>query len=242
MSKEELWNKTKEAEAEYKKLFKHCNDCHGNFNDDCRDCGFLDKRENAHKKFESYKKELKDKYNLDYDGFKKLSKALKGDTIYDDLVESQKNNLKLYTQADLDKKDKEIENLKNKYLYLQADLENIKKQYNKRISDINKYEGENIFEDLIEIFDDLEFSKDDDIDILNCYNKITKLLNKYGVYLIYKDNERPIFYNPETDEAITSVSCNDKNLDNSIYKVYKKGFYYKDKILRFEKVIVNKYE
>ena len=34
----------------------------------------------------------------------------------------------------------------------------------------------------------------------------------------------------------------DKNLDNSINKVYKKGFKFKDKILRFEKVIVNKYE
>lgn len=146
----------------------------------------------------------------------------------------------------LEKKNELLENkIKEeeiKYKYLLADLDNIKKRYNKQLEDKSKYEGENIFEDLIEIFDDLEFSCCDDIDILNCYNKITKLLNKYGVYLMYKDNERPIFYNPKTDEAINSISCNDKSLDNSIYKVYKKGFYFKDKVLRFEKVIVNKYK
>ena len=71
---------------------------------------------------------------------------------------------------------------------------------------------------------------------------MTKLLNKYGVYLIYEEDKRPIYFNSEYDEAISSVKTDDIKLDNSINKVYKKGFKFKDKILRFEKVIVNKYE
>ena len=67
-----------------------------------------------------------------------------------------------------------------------------------------------------------------------------KVLNKYDVRLIYED-ERPVFFNPEYDEAITSIPTNDSKLDNSIHEVYQKGFFYKDKVLRYEKVIVNKY-
>lgn len=239
MNKKELWNKCKELEDKYYSICDNCGP--GNGCDDCRDCDKGDEKEKIYKELSSIKRELKDKYNLDYDGFKKLSNALKKDDIYNDWKESQKNNLKLYTQADLKNKDEQIEEWKNKYLYLQADLENIKKRYNKQLEDKSKYEGENIFKDLLEIFDNLDYSKMDDIDILNTYNSLLKLLGKYEVKLIYED-ERPVFFNSEYDEAITSVKTDDPKLDNSIYKIYKKGFFFKDKILRFEKVIVNKYE
>jgi len=144
-------------------------------------------------------------------------------------------------QNDLEKNIKELEEWKNKYLYLQADLENIKKRYNIQIDNITKYEGENIFKDLLEVFDNLDYSVNDDIDILNTYNSLLKLFKKYGVELIYKD-ERPIFFNQEYDEAIASVNTDDPALDNSINKIYKRGFFFKDKILRFEKVMVNKYK
>lgn len=134
----------------------------------------------------------------------------------------------------------ELKDLKNKYLYLQADLENVKRRYNTQIADIKKYEGENIFKDLLEIFDNLDYSANDDIDILNTYNLLLKLFDKYDIRLIYND-ERPIFFNSEYDEAVISVETDDPNLDNSINKVYKKGFFFKDKVLRFEKVIINKY-
>ena len=135
----------------------------------------------------------------------------------------------------------ELDLQKSKYLYLQADLENIKKRYNKQIADIRKYEGESLIKDLLEILDQLEYSINDDIDVLNTYNSLLKILEKYGVELIYK-GERPVFFNSEYDEAITSVITNDPKLDNSINNVYKKGYKFKDKILRYEKVIVNKYE
>lgn len=146
------------------------------------------------------------------------------------------------TKEHSSKKDEEIQELKNKYLYLQADLENVRRRYNKQIEDIRKYEGEDIFKDFLDIFDNLDFSVNDDIDILNTYNSLLKIFNKYDVRLIYNDeDERPVFFNPEYDEAISSVKTDDPKLDNSINKVYKKGFFFKDKVLRFEKVIVNKY-
>ena len=152
----------------------------------------------------------------------------------------EKTIIKDDIQNDLEEKDKEIEELKNKYLYLQADLENVKRRYNKQIEDLMKYEGESIFVKLIQVLDTMEYSIGDCIDCLNNYNVLINLLNNFGVHQIYKD-ERPIFFNSDYDEAVTSVETNDPNLDNSINKVYQKGYFYKDKILRFEKVIVNKY-
>jgi len=235
----ELWNKCKELEDKYYSICDGCGP--GNGCDDCRDCDKGDEKSKIYRELSSIKKEIKEKYNLDYDSFKELTKELKKDDIYSDWQESQKNNLKLYTQEDLEKKEEEIESWKNKYFYLQADLENIRKRYNKQIEDLKKYEGENILNDLLEIFDNLDYSVNDDIDILNTYNALLKLFMKYEIELIYEE-ERPIFFNSEYDEAIASVTTTDPSLDNSIHKVYKKGFLYKDKILRYEKVIVNKFE
>ena len=144
-------------------------------------------------------------------------------------------------QIDQDK-DEEIQNLKNKYLYLQADLENIKKRYNKQISDLIKYEGENIFKEIIEFIDFIQLQIDnyqDDQRLLDIKNRMLSLLNMFEVKPIYE--ERPMYFNDQYDEAILSKECNDKTLDNSIESVYKSGWLFKDKILRYEQVVVNKY-
>ena len=142
-----------------------------------------------------------------------------------------------------------LQESENKYKYLLADLDNIKKRYNKQLEDKSKYEGEKILFDLLEIYDNLdiasEYDNEESIHGKTNYNLIQKklldILNKYGVELIYKE-ERPAYFNLEYDEAIFSQICNDKTLDNSIVNVYQKGFLFKDKVLRFEKVIINKYE
>lgn len=225
----ELKTKISNLEQEYNKIQK--DNCHNiscydlSCDRDCENCEINMTLGQLYGELLEAKEELKTKYNIDYD---KLNK----EPIKE--ISTQENNVD---------KDNLVEEWKNKYLYLQADLENIKKRYNKQLEDKSKYEGENIFKDLLEIFDNLDYSKMDDIDILNTYNALLKLFGKYEVKLIYEDeNERPVFFNSEYDEAITSVPTDDPNLDNSINKVYKRGFFFKDKVLRFEKVIVNKYE
>ena len=139
--------------------------------------------------------------------------------------------------------DEVINEWKNKYLYLQADLENIKKRYNKQIADIRKYEGENIFKELITFVDFLQLQIDnncEDQKLVEMKSKMLLLLNTFGVNPIYE--ERPMYFNDKYDEAVLSQDCNDKTLDNSIESVYKQGWMFKDKILRYEQVVVNKYK
>ena len=212
MSKKEILNKIKELEKQYDDIEKE--NCHNSSCDgDCSNCGVNMDRGEIYGQILKLKEELKNK---------------------------DKSN----TQIELENKEKELEEQKSKYLYLQADLENIRKRYNKQIEDMRKYEGENIFKELITFVDYLDYKIDNDLCNIdrtnNIKNEALKVLKKFDVRLIYED-ERPVFFNPEYDEAITSIPTNDSKLDNSIHEVYQKGFFYKDKVLRYEKVIVNKY-
>ena len=152
-------------------------------------------------------------------------------------------NIEIKSLQEDNHESQEIDEWKNKYLYLQADLENIKKRYNKQISDLRKYEGENIFKELIEFIDFIELQINNTKEnqrLLEIKSKILSLLNIFDVHPIYK--ERPMYFNEQYDEAILSKDCNDKTLDNSIESIYKQGWMFKDKVLRYEQVVVNKYK
>lgn len=152
------------------------------------------------------------------------------------------------TEVDLLKT--ELEEWKTKYAYLLADLENTKKRYNKMLTDSYKYKEENFFKDLLSILDDFDnirkFINDDTEDsdkkaILLVHTKLFELLKKYDLTKIYEENH-PVFFNDEYDEAIFKIDVEDKELDNTIAEVAKFGYKYKDKILRYEQVVVNKFK
>ncbi len=146
--------------------------------------------------------------------------------------------------AQLNEAKKEVEDWENKYKYLLADLMNTKKRYQKIIDDTKKYKEESIANDLIEIIDDferlLQNLKDDGAEII--YNKFVNLLSKYDIKPIYTEEDKNVFFNPEYDEAISIINVDDDALDNTIQNIVQKGYFYKDKVLRYQKVIVNKYK
>lgn len=156
-------------------------------------------------------------------------------------LKEENENLKM-KQFELEHKLSETE---KKYLYLLADLENIKKRYNKQIDFFKKYEGENVLKEVIEFVDYLRLKiintdNEHNEQLRDIENQVYKLLNMFDVKPIYE--VRPAYFNNEYDEAIISKECDDKNLDNSIDSVYKQGYYFKDKILRYEQVVVNKFK
>ena len=235
-------------EEEYNKWVDHCRKCGGNFDDDCRDCKDWDEKFKLSNSLKWLKEEYKRKYGVDYDmnksnkqSNKEVKNCLGNEKTKEKEIQDKDNKIK-----ELESKLQESE---NKYKYLLADLENIKKRYNKQLEDKTKYEGELILKNLLSIYDNIEMASkyNNEKSIVGKVNydmtrkQLLELLNTYGVELIYKE-ERPAYFNPEYDEAIFSQVCDDKTLDNSIVNVYQKGFFFKDKILRYEKVIVNKYE
>ena len=186
-----------------------------------------------------------------------LSKVIDSSVI-DNAIDSSNISIQ-YTEEDIKKIEEENESLKSKvfelenklsesekkYLYLLADLENIKKRYNTQILDFKKYEGENVLKDVIEFLDYLKLkivNTDNEHNgrLIEIENQVYKLLNIFDVKPIYEI--RPVYFNDEYDEAVFSIDTDDKDLDNSIASVLKQGFKFKDKILRYEQVSVNKFK
>lgn len=131
-----------------------------------------------------------------------------------------------------------------KYLYLAADMQNVKKRYSKQLSNLTTYANENICKDLLSVIDTLELELKHNYNerFESLYNSILVILNKYGVTQIYPDDERPMLFHGDTDNAVTALPTTDSIADNTIVDVIKKGYKYKDKILRYEDVIVYKFE
>lgn len=247
-----------ELEKQLKALYDSCNKCGGNFNDDCRDCKQLDERIALRNKIDKEKENL----NKALENLRKIP----GGDIYDDMQANAKQHnkqVKKYLEnenkrkqeiQDKDNKIKELESKlqesENKYKYLLADLDNIKKRYNKQLEDKSKYEGETIFKDIISnVCDDFDYlfkyNEGNTLDRTNIeviYRRLLNVLENHGITPLYREYNRPAMFNNETDDAVSQVPTKDKTLDNSINNVIKKGYKFKDKILRFEQVLINKYE
>lgn len=133
-----------------------------------------------------------------------------------------------------------------KYLYLAAEMENMRKRFNKQLSNVVEYGKEEIFLDIITQLDNLllnEKHTDNDDErnrMRTIINGFYTMLKKYNVEPLYSLNKRDMYFNPDTDNAVTFLPTDDTVLDNSIADVMKKGYKYKDKILRYEDVIIYK--
>lgn len=133
-----------------------------------------------------------------------------------------------------------------KYLYLAADMENMKKRFNKQLSTLVEYGKEEIFLDVISEIDNLILNEkytdneDERIRMRTIINSFYTMLKKHNVEPLYSLIKRDMYFNPDTDNAVTSLPTDESVLDNSIVDVMKKGYKYKDRILRYEDVIIYK--
>lgn len=133
-----------------------------------------------------------------------------------------------------------------KYLYLAAEMENMRKRFNKQLSNVVEYGKEEIFLDIITQLDNLLLNEkhtdneDERNRMRTIINGFYTMLKKYNVEPLYSLNKRDMYFNPDTDNAVTFLPTDDTVLDNSIADVMKKGYKYKDKILRYEDVIIYK--
>lgn len=146
------------------------------------------------------------------------------------------------TNNQIEELESKVKDWESKYKYLLADLDNTKKRYNKIIDNLSKYNGETILIDLLSIVDYIEMAQQytDNTNYDFIYKSLQNVFQKNNVELIY-NQERPVFFDGKYDDAIYTVETDDKNLDNTINQVLKKGYLYKDKVLRYEQVSINKY-
>lgn len=136
---------------------------------------------------------------------------------------------------------------KTKYLYLLAELDNTKKRFNKQIEEVREYGRENILYDIIVELDTLLINEkctdneDERERLSNIINGFYKMLKKWDVERLYNTDDRIKTFNSETDNAVMAIPTTDKTLDNTICNIVKHGYRFRNKILRYEEVIVYKF-
>jgi molecular chaperone GrpE len=132
----------------------------------------------------------------------------------------------------------ELADTKDKYLRLYAEFENYKKRVRKDREELIKYGAESLMEELLTVLDNLEMAVEHagkdapDSGLLEgvelTLKEFRKVLTKHGVKEIKALGEK---FDPEFHHAMSQVERADLE-DKTIVEEYRKGYMYKDRVLR----------
>ena len=163
---------------------------------------------------------------------------------YDELLEevTLKNEEIEKLTEDLEKQEAETQEYISLSQRLQADFENFKKITDKQNKDIIKFANEKIIKEFLDCYEDfgraLEVEDDKNLreGIELTYNKFKDILTKEGVEEIHAKGEK---FDLNKHEALM-VQKSDDVENGYVIDELMKGYMYKDKVLKYSKVIVCK--
>ncbi len=163
---------------------------------------------------------------------------------YDELLEevALKNEEIEKLKEDLEKQESETQEYISLAQRLQADFENFKKITDKQNKDIIKFANENIIKEFLDCYEDfgraLNVENDENLreGIELTYNKFKDILTKEGVEEIPAKGEK---FDLNRHEALMVQASEDVE-NGYVIEELMKGYMYKDKVLKYSKVIVCK--
>ena len=145
-------------------------------------------------------------------------------------------------KEDLEKQEAETQEYISLSQRLQADFENFKKITDKQNKEIIKFANQNIIKEFLDCYEDfgraLEVEDDKNLreGIELTYNKFKDILAKEGVEEIPAKGEK---FDLNKHEALM-VQASDDVENGYVIEELMKGYMYKDKVLKYSKVIVCK--
>lgn len=141
-----------------------------------------------------------------------------------------------------------IKELEDKNMRLTAEFVNYKTRTEIEKTNMFKYEGESLIKQILEVVDDFEraivFDDNDSSDEVSnflkgfkmIYTRLISVLDNLEVKAIEVEGE---YFDPTVAEAVLTEHDENKP-ENIVLEVLKKGYMYKDKLLRPAMVKVNK--
>ncbi|MBX9852915.1 MAG: nucleotide exchange factor GrpE [Cytophagaceae bacterium] len=159
--------------------------------------------------------------------------------------DGQEENLSSDKKGETDLLQKEVEELKDKYLRLYSEYENFRRRTSKEKSDLIKTANEDVLISLLPVLDDFERalkaineSKEggavkEGINLI--YNKLYKTLEAKGVKPMQTVGQE---FNSELHEAITQAPAPSEDMKGKVITEVEKGYYLNEKVIRFAKVII----
>jgi molecular chaperone GrpE len=156
-----------------------------------------------------------------------------------------KAHKKSKVEEQLEKTEKELAELKDKHLRLQAEFDNYRKRTLKERMELLKTASESVLTNILPVIDDFEralqtleqVEKDDHIKdgVKLIYNKFQEFLKQNGIKEI---DTREKEFDTDLHEAVTTIPAPSEELKGKIVDVVQKGYYLNDKVIRFSKVVI----
>ena len=151
------------------------------------------------------------------------------------------------TASELDEKDAQIAELKDKYLRLASDFENYKRRVVREKLEMMGSAAKDTLSALLPVLDDFDRAKKNADDentkesfsegVELVYHKLKNTLQQKGLKVMESNNE---VFDPELHEAITEIPAPSEEMKGKVIDTVEKGYYLNDKILRHAKVVVGK--
>jgi molecular chaperone GrpE len=178
------------------------------------------------------------------------SESIQNDQIQEEISSSESQDVNSENEANPNqnidiKFEEEIADLKDKYLRLYSDFENFRKRTAKERLDLITTAAEEVLKELIPVVDDFERAfkanetQEDAAKVREgnqlIFHKLLKTLENRGL----KSMENLIgnSFDPDTQEAITSIPVQTDELKGKVVDVIEKGYTLGEKVVRFAKVV-----
>jgi molecular chaperone GrpE len=150
-------------------------------------------------------------------------------------------------EAALDKKQQELNEMRDKYLRLVAEFDNFKKRNAKERIELMQTANKEVINALLPVMDDadraakqLETSQDINIvkdGVTLVFNKLRSTLQSKGLKAMESMHTE---FNADLHEAITEIPAPNEELKGKVLDELEKGYYLNDKLIRHARVVVGK--
>lgn len=157
------------------------------------------------------------------------------------------NALEVEPEEELIKRDQQLNEMRDKYLRLQAEFDNFRKRTAKERLELLQTAGKEVIISLLDVLDDSERAAKQ----LSTANDITSL--KDGVNLVFNKLKTTLqakglkpmeslhaTFDTDLHDAITEIPAPTPDLQGKVVDVLQEGYYLNDKLIRHAKVIVGK--
>ncbi|MDO4912309.1 MAG: nucleotide exchange factor GrpE [Lactobacillus sp.] len=140
---------------------------------------------------------------------------------------------------------KERDELENKYLRSQAEIQNAQKRYTKEREQLIKYESQKLGSEILPAVDNLERALAVEVDdeaakqlkkgVEMTLELLVKSLKDQQIEEISASGEK---FDPALHQAVQTIEATDEHPKDTVVQVLQKGYRYKDRTLRPAMVVV----
>ncbi|MBS4064296.1 MAG: nucleotide exchange factor GrpE [Chitinophagaceae bacterium] len=153
-------------------------------------------------------------------------------------------NEQVETETELERLKAQLEEEKNKYLYLVAEFDNFRRRTSKERLELMQTAGKEVISSLLEVLDDAdraeaELAKNgkEDEGVKLVFHKLRSLLQGRGLKVM---ETLGTDFDADKHEAITEIPAPAVEQKGKVLDEIQKGYLLNDKIIRFAKVVVGK--